>query len=123
MADNREGQMKATQNVKVGFAILVTAAVLCVGVIPSWAGASYGQSPQNDDDRRRSQDPGAQDRDSMRDRDSGDSRDDSGTMILPAGYVIPVRLADEVNSSHDKAGDLFTGTVDPSVLVNAAAVK
>jgi hypothetical protein len=29
-----------------------------------------------------------------------------------------VRLADEVNSSHDKVGDLFAGTVDPSVLVN-----
>jgi len=29
-----------------------------------------------------------------------------------------MRLADEVNSSHDKVGDLFTGTVDPSVLVN-----
>jgi len=29
-----------------------------------------------------------------------------------------VRLADEVTSSHDKAGDLFTGTVDPSVLVH-----
>src|ERR1041385_9556641 len=37
---------------------------------------------------------------------------------LPSGYVIPVRLADEVNSSHDKAGELFTGTVDPSVLIN-----
>jgi len=38
-------------------------------------------------------------------------------VTLPSGHVIPVRLADEVNSSHDKAGDLFTGTVDPSVLV------
>ena len=110
--------MKATQNLKVGFAILVTAAVLCAGVIPSWARASHGQSPQNDDDRRRSQDPDAQDRDSRRDRDSADSRADSRTTTLPVGYVIPVRLADEVNSSHDKAGDLFTGTVDPSVLVN-----
>jgi hypothetical protein len=27
-----------------------------------------------------------------------------------------------VNSSHDKAGDLFTGTVDPSLLVNAHVV-
>jgi len=39
-------------------------------------------------------------------------------VTLPSGYVIPVRLADEVNSSHDKTGDLFTGTVDPSVLVH-----
>ena len=57
MADNREGQMKATQNVKVRFAILGTAAVLCVGVIPSWAHSWFGQSPQNDDSKRGSQDP------------------------------------------------------------------
>jgi hypothetical protein len=29
-----------------------------------------------------------------------------------------VRISDEVNSSHDKAGELYTGTVDPSVLIH-----
>ena len=43
------------------------------------------------------------------------SPDDSVT--LPSGSVIHVRLADEVNSGHDKAGELYTGTVDPSVLI------
>lgn len=45
----------------------------------------------------------------------GASPDDSVT--LPSGSVIHVRLADEVNSGHDKAGELYTGTVDPSVLI------
>jgi hypothetical protein len=42
---------------------------------------------------------------------------DEPLITLPAGVVIPVRLSDEVNSHHDKAGELYTGTVDPSVLV------
>ena len=42
---------------------------------------------------------------------------DSNLITLPSGWVIPVRLSDEVNSHHDKAGELYTGTVDPSVLI------
>ena len=38
-------------------------------------------------------------------------------ITLPSGSVIDIRLADEVNSGHDRAGELYTGTVDPSVLV------
>lgn len=68
-------------------------------------------------------------RDADRDRDSnraGDTRrdgedrdrDDQDLITLPSGAVIPVRLSDEVNSSHDKAGELYTGTVDPSVLID-----
>ena len=51
---------------------------------------------------------------------SQDPRDksDKDLVTLPSGSVIPVRLSDEVNSSHDKAGDLYTGTIDPSVLVD-----
>jgi hypothetical protein len=47
-------------------------------------------------------------------RDTGDKH----LVTLPSGSVIPVRLSDEVNSSHDKAGELYTGTIDPSVLVD-----
>ena len=69
---------------------------------------------------RFSQEAFAQDRDR-----TGDARDDdiyrhSGDeelVTLPSGAVIPVRLSDEVNSSHDKTGELYTGTVDPSVLM------
>ena len=39
-------------------------------------------------------------------------------ITLPSGSTIPVRISDEVNSNHDKAGDLYTGTVDPSVLIH-----
>jgi hypothetical protein len=44
--------------------------------------------------------------------------DNPNVVTLPAGAVIPVRIADEVNSNKDKKGDLYTGTVDPSVLVH-----
>src|SRR5215469_10231888 len=40
------------------------------------------------------------------------------SITLPSSSVIHIRLADEVNSSHDKAGALYTGTVDPSVLIH-----
>ncbi len=40
-----------------------------------------------------------------------------GSVTLPAGTVISVRIADEVNSNRNHPGDIFTGTVDPSVLV------
>jgi hypothetical protein len=39
------------------------------------------------------------------------------SVTLPAGTVISVRIADEVNSNRNHPGDVFTGTVDPSVFV------
>lgn len=53
-----------------------------------------------------------------------DSRraDDDQLVRLPEGTVIPVRLADDVNSNHDKTGTMITGTVDPSVLVRDTVV-
>jgi hypothetical protein len=101
---------------------LATAAMLCLGVIPAVACALFGQNSQNRDDARTNQDASAQDRDSRQDRSTANSPEESDTVTLPAGYVIPVRLADKVNSNHDKAGDLFTGTVDPSVLVHDQVV-
>ena len=41
----------------------------------------------------------------------------SGQETLPAGTIISVRIADEVDSSHGKIGDLYTGSIDPSVLI------
>jgi hypothetical protein len=108
--------MEKSRNMQVRLGILA-AAVLCFGLMPPGARTLFGQNSQNRDDARRNQDASAQDRDSQ-DRSTANSAGDEGTVTLPSGYVIPVRLADEVNSSHDKAGDLFTGTVDPSVLVN-----
>jgi hypothetical protein len=107
--------MEKSRNIQLRLGILA-AAVVCLGMMPPGARALFGQNSQNRDDARR-QDANAKDRDSQ-DRSNANSSGDGGTVTLPSGYVIPVRLADEVNSSHDKTGDLFTGTVDPSVLVN-----
>src|SRR5579862_4922371 len=38
-------------------------------------------------------------------------------ITLPAGTVVSVRIADAVNSGHNHSGDLLTGIVDPSVLI------
>lgn len=38
-------------------------------------------------------------------------------ITLPTGTTISIRIADEVDSSHNHAGDLITGTVDPSVFI------
>jgi hypothetical protein len=111
--------MTTTGKIKTQLGILATAA-LSLGLIPGTR-AFAGQNSQNRYDARKNQGPGTQDRDAQQDRDrSADT--DSDKVTLPSGYVIPVRLADEVNSSHDKAGDLFTGTVDPSVLVHDQVV-
>jgi hypothetical protein len=50
----------------------------------------------------------------------GDSNSTSGdaTVTLPAGTAISVRIEDEVNSNRNHPGDMFTGTVDPSVFVD-----
>jgi hypothetical protein len=102
--------MRTTGKIRMRMGILAAAA-LCLVMIPG-TGTFAGQNSKNRDDARKNQDSGTPDRDTT----STDT--DSDTVTLPNGYVIPVRLADEVNSSHDKAGDLFTGTVDPSVLVH-----
>src|SRR6266436_8813706 len=110
--------MEKSRNMQVRLGILAAAAVVCFGLMPVGTRALFGQNSQNRDDARRNQDASAQDRDSREDRSTANSPDDSDVVTLPPGYVIPVRLADEVNSSHDKAGELFTGTVDPSLLVH-----
>src|SRR6266853_2565536 len=108
--------MRTTGKIRTRMGILAAAA-LCLALIPG-TGTFAGQNSRNQDDARKNQDSGTQDRDAQQDRDRTSADTDSDTVTLPSGYVIPVRLADEVNSNHDKAGDLFTGTVDPSVLVH-----
>jgi len=46
----------------------------------------------------------------------------SSSMTLPEGTVISVRIADKVNSNRNRPGDLFTGSVDPSILVENRVV-
>lgn len=55
-------------------------------------------------------------------QDQPSSSNAPDTITLPEGTVISVRIADKINSSHNQAGDIFTGTVDPSVLVDNRVV-
>ena len=55
-------------------------------------------------------------------QDQPRSSDVPDTITLPEGTVISVRIADKINSSHDQAGDIFIGTVDPSVIVESHVV-
>jgi hypothetical protein len=50
------------------------------------------------------------------------SLDAPDTVTLAEGTVISVRIADKINSSHNQAGDIFIGTVDPSVIVDSHVV-
>src|SRR5262249_4064959 len=43
-------------------------------------------------------------------------------VTLPVGSVIEVRVADNVDTKHTQAGELLTGTVDPSVLIHDEVV-
>jgi|HubBroStandDraft_4_1064222.scaffolds.fasta_scaffold03063_3 hypothetical protein len=44
--------------------------------------------------------------------------DEHERILLPAGTVISVRIADRVDSNHLHSGDLLTGMVDPSLIYN-----
>jgi hypothetical protein len=43
-------------------------------------------------------------------------------ITLPEGFTIPIRITDEINSKHAHTGEMYSGSVDPSVLVNDAVV-
>jgi hypothetical protein len=46
------------------------------------------------------------------------SPDEPERVLLPAGTVISVRIADRVDSDHLRSGDMLTGIVDPSLTYN-----
>ena len=43
-------------------------------------------------------------------------------ITLPEGFTIPVRITDEINSKHAHPGEMYSGSVDPSVLLNDVVV-
>src|SRR5262245_31881219 len=43
-------------------------------------------------------------------------------ITLPEGFTIPVRITDEISSKHAHTGEMYSGSVDPSVLVNDVVV-
>src|SRR5690242_13677721 len=55
-------------------------------------------------------------------QDDSNQRVSDSSVTLPPGTVISVRIADEISSKRNHAGDIFTGTVDPSVFVEDRVV-
>jgi hypothetical protein len=79
-------------------------------------GQQTGQ-PQNPDDTRRDDTRRPDDDRARRDDRRSDVPAEGERVTLPPDTVISVRIADEINSSKNHTGDIFTGIVDPSVLV------
>ena len=82
---------------------------LALALAPLWLLSVHGVSGQNTAHPQASQ-------------DQPTSSDAPDTITLAEGTVISVRIADKINSSHNQAGDIFIGTVDPSVLVDSRVV-
>ena len=80
--------------------------------------------PQNSDDTRRDEDARKQeDADRVRNDERNSAGPQEGEQVtLPPDTRISVRIADEINSSKNKTGDMFTGIVDPSVLIHDQVV-
>ena len=105
-------------NLCVKLAILSGMTILVMASLPNSQKAS-AHAPQTENGSA-TPDPPPQDRD--RDRDARQNPDDFQPITLSEGTVIPIRMADAVNSNHDKTGTMFTGTVDPSVLIHDTVV-
>src|ERR1700730_18092325 len=89
-------------------------------------GQQSGQ-PQNSDyprrDDARREDTGRADDDHVRrDDGSADVPEEGERVTLPPDSIISVRIADEISSNKNHTGDIFTGIVDPSVLVHDQVV-
>jgi hypothetical protein len=90
-------------------------------------GQQASPPPQNSDDTRR--DDARRDQ-ARRPDDDRARRDDRGSDVPAEGEqvtlrpdtIISVRIADEINSGKNHTGDIFTGIVDPSVLVHDQVV-
>lgn len=86
-------------------------------------GQQTSRPPQNSDDTRRDDPRGDETKRPDEDRARRDDRRsdvpaEGERVTLPPNTIISVRIADEINSSKNHTGDIFTGIVDPSVLVH-----
>jgi hypothetical protein len=89
--------------------------------LKSASGPDNGQQagqPQNPDDTRREDTRRPDDDRARRDHRGSDVPAEGERVTLPPDTIISVRIADEINSSKNHTGDIFTGIVDPSVLVH-----
>ena len=76
-------------------------------------GGQQSSQPQNSDDARRDRD----DRVRSDEHRSGGPQEGE-TVTLPEDTRISVRIADAIDSNHNHDGDMFTGIVDPSVMIH-----
>lgn len=86
--------------------------------------ATAGPGTQDNGQQQNGQPPAANADDSRRDDDARRSAVplEGQRITLPPDTKISVRIADEINSSKHRTGDMFTGIVDPSVLVHDQVV-
>ena len=90
-------------------------------------GQQASPPPQNPDETRRDDSRRADTNRSDDDRARRDDRrsdvpQEGDRVTLPPDTIISVRIADEINSGKNHTGDIFTGIVDPSVLVHDQVV-
>jgi hypothetical protein len=81
-----------------------------------------GGQPQSSDDTRRDDTRRSDDDRGRRDDRRQDGPQEGDRITLPPDTIISVRIADEISSSKNHTGDIFTGIVDPSVLVHDQVV-
>jgi len=84
-------------------------------------GQQASPPPQNPDHTRRDDTRRADD-DRGRDERRSDVPEEGDRVTLPPDTIISVRIADEINSNKNHTGDIFTGIVDPSLLVHNQVV-
>jgi hypothetical protein len=85
-------------------------------------GQQSSPPPQNRDEERRDDARRPDDDRTRRDDRRSDVPQEGDRVTLAPDTVISVRIADEINSSKNHTGDIFTGIVDPSVLVHDQVV-
>jgi hypothetical protein len=78
--------------------------------------------PQNPDDTRRDDTRKPDDDRGRRDERRSDAPEAGDRVTLAPDTIISVRIADEISSNKNHTGDIFTGIVDPSVLVHNQVV-
>jgi hypothetical protein len=110
--------------------ISAAALLLCTGAIVQRASAQapeQGQDnsqQQNNAQQQNSPPPASNSNESPSDSDARKSNvpAEGERVTLPPDSKISVRIADEINSGKNHTGDMFTGIVDPSVLVRDQVV-
>jgi hypothetical protein len=85
-------------------------------------GQQASPPPQNSDDTRRDDTRKPDDDRARTDDRRPDAPEEGERVTLPPDTIISVRIADEINSSKNHTGDIFTGIVDPSVLIHNQVV-